>query len=45
MLWIGIHIKNFSIPADADTGKSLVKLDNSRRMENLKKALSAWTLT
>jgi len=42
MLWIGIHIKNFSIPADAGMGKSLVMLNNSRRMKHLNKALAVW---
>jgi hypothetical protein len=36
-----VDIKNFTMAADAGRGKSLVKLSNSRRMENLEKALPA----
>ena len=42
MLWIGIHIKNFSMSADVGKGKSLVMLYNSRRMKHLNKALAVW---
>jgi hypothetical protein len=33
-----VDIKNFTMAADAGRGKSLVKLSNSRRMENLGKS-------